>query len=217
MPVLTTKFPVRIIPSIASADQLALREEILRLEDSPFLHIDIEDGTFIPNITFGLKTIRAVASCSRAELDAHLMIANPGDFIEPLRACGVKRICVHIEPLSFPARIIEMIRAAGMVPGLALAMKTPVDLLLPYQEKISYALFLTSEPDGEEKFNPYALEKLRKARELLPSSVSIWVDGGVTNELLSAVIQNGADTVIMGRTIWQSPNPKEYLEKMQAL
>ncbi|MDR0447984.1 MAG: hypothetical protein LBH07_04885, partial [Treponema sp.] len=112
--------PVRIIPSIASANQLSLREEILRLGDSPYLHIDIEDSSFVPNITFGLKTIMAIASCSPAELDAHLMLADPGDFIEPLRACGIKCMCVHIEPLTFPSRIIEMIRTAGMVPGLAL-------------------------------------------------------------------------------------------------
>ena len=208
---------VRIIPSIASADQLILKEEILRLGDSPYLHIDIEDGTFVPNITFGLKTVRAIASCFKAEMDAHLMLANPGDFIEPLRVCGIKRICVHIEPLSFPARVIEMIRAAGMAPGLALTLKTPVEQLEPYREKLEYVLLLSSEPDGKESFNPYALEKLRRIREFLPPETGLWVDGGVTSDLLSAVKNSGADTVIMGRALWQSGDPKAFIAKMENL
>ena len=208
---------VRIIPSIASADQLALREEIFRLGDSPFLHVDIEDGNFVPNITFGLKTIRAIASCTRAELDAHLMLANPADFIEPLRKSGFKRICVQIEALAFPACIIEQIRSAGMECGLALTMKTPVKQLLPYREKISYALVLASEPDGEERFNPFALEKIRQARALLPAGTGLWVDGGINDELIPSVYQNGADTIIMGRALWQSDDPKLYIERMQAI
>jgi ribulose-phosphate 3-epimerase len=205
---------MRIIPSIASADQLVLKEEILRLGDSPCLHIDIEDSSFVPNITFGLKTVKAIASCSKAELDAHLMVANPGELILPLRDAGIRRICVHIEPLAFPARIIEMIRAAGMEAGLALTMKTPVEQLLPYQEKISYVLILSSEPDGEERFNPFALKKIRNARDLLPHGVSLWVDGGINSGLLNEVKKSGADTVIMGRALWQSGNPKMFIEKM---
>lgn len=207
--------PPRIIPSIASANQLALKEEILRLGDSPYLHIDVEDSSFVPNITFGLKTIKAIASCSKAELDAHLMIASPGDLIEPLRNCGVKRLCFHIEAHSFPARLIEMIRGAGMKPGLALTMKTPVEQLLPYREKLDYVLLLSSEPDGEERFNPFALEKIKAARNLLPSGVGLWVDGGVGEELLPAVTKSGADTVIMGRALWQSSDPKAFVEEMQ--
>ena len=206
---------ITIIPSIASADQLVLKEEILRLGDSPYLHLDVEDGTFVPNITFGLKTVRAIASSSKAELDVHLMVSNPGDFIEPLRSCGVKRICVHIEPLSFPLRSIEMIRAAGIKPGLALTMKTPVEQLEPYLEKINYVLLLSSEPDGKELFNPYALKKLHRIRELLPDEAGLWVDGGVTSGLLSDVINNGADTIIMGRAVWQSADPKAFIEKME--
>lgn len=179
------------------------------------MHIDIEDTSFMPSITFGLRTIKAIASCSGAELDAHLMVANPGDFIRPLHDIGIKRICAHIEGLVFPARIIEMIRSARMEGGLALTMKTPVEQLLPYREIISYVLILSSEEDGEESFNPFALEKLRRARELLPSCVGLWVDGGVTEELLGEVVKNGADTVIMGRSVWQSGNPKACLEKMQ--
>jgi ribulose-phosphate 3-epimerase len=208
---------MRIIPSIASGNQLALKDEILRLGGSPYLHVDIEDSSFVPNITFGLKTVKAIASFSQAELDAHLMVASPGDFIEPLKHCGFSRMCFHIEAHAFPARIIEMIRAAGMKPGLALNMKTPVEQLLPYREKLSYVMILSSEPDGEERFNPFALEKLRAARDLLPPGVSLWIDGGVTSELLPLVKKNGADTVIMGRAVWQSDDPKAYIEKMQMI
>jgi ribulose-phosphate 3-epimerase len=206
---------LRIIPSIASANQLVLKEEILSLGDSPYLHIDIEDTSFMPGISFGLKTIKAIASCSRAELDAHLMVANPFDFIGPLQNAGIKRICAHIEALIFPARFLEMTCSAGMEAGLALAMKTPVEELLPYREKIGYVLILSSEEDGEERFNPYALEKIRRARELLPDGAGMWVDGGVTQELLGEVVKNGADTVVMGRSIWQAADPKACLEKMQ--
>ena len=207
---------VRIIPSIASADPLALREEMLRLGNYPYLHVDIEDYTFLPCITFGLKTAKAIASFTKAELDAHLMHTFSDEFIKPLQSFGFKRVCVHVESSNFPNRTINYIKAAGMEVGLALAMKTPVEYLLPYCDKINYALLLSSEPDGEEQCNPYALEKLKHMRNLLPPETGLWIDGGITKELLPAVVECGADTVIMGRAVWQAEDPVSAIREMQA-
>ena len=208
---------LRIIPSIASADPLALGQEIARLGNHPYLHVDIEDGTFMPNITFGLKAVQGIAKVSKAELDVHMMVSNPGDFIGELAALGVKQACAQIEALHFPSRFIEAVRNAGMIPGLALCMKTDISVLEPYKDKIGYVLILSSEPDGIEAFNPFALEKLGRARALLPASVSLWIDGGVTRDLIGPVLVHGADTVIMGRAVWGAEDPVAAIAEMQEL
>lgn len=204
----------RIIPSIAGANPLFLNDEIERLGDYPYLHIDIEDTSFVPNITFGMKTVRAIAQKSKAELDAHLMVKRPEDWIGILAAGGIRRISVQVEAMRFPLRTLDNIRKAGLEAGLAFAMKTDIEQLNAYRDAVSYVLILATEPDGDETFNPYALEKLRRVRAILPADKSVWVDGGLNARLAKTAVQSGADTLIMGRAIWGAKNPVRAIDEL---
>ena len=115
---------MKIFPSLASADQLKLREEIEKLKNHTYLHYDIEDGNFVPNITFGLGTVRLAAEVTEASMDAHLMVQNPLDYLNDLQACGFKAVAVHWEALDYPSRIITEIKRRGMKAGIALNPRT---------------------------------------------------------------------------------------------
>lgn len=199
---------IRINPSLASADMLCLREQIMELGDYPYLHLDIEDGNFVPNITFGMKTIQAVSKFTKKELDAHLMVTEPGNYIEELMDMGIRRIAFHIEAVSYPAVYLNQIRNRGGIAGLAFNCMEPVSSAFPYIEFLDYVLIMTSEPDGRgQEFNSYMLEKIREARECLPKRISVMADGGISEDYMKQVIKAGADTLVMGRAIWNAEDP----------
>ena len=207
-----------IVPSIASANPLNLQSELRRLGSYPLLHIDIEDGNFLPNITFGMKTVRAIAAASEAKLDAHLLVTAPKDYIDPLADCGIAMVSFHIEAAPYPADILNRIRRRGMKAGLAFNFKTSVREALPFVSCLDYVLIMTSEPDdGECLFCSAMLDKIREARSLLPRRISIWTDGGVGEKELPLVAAAGADTVVMGRAVWQADDPQTRLRQLQTL
>jgi ribulose-phosphate 3-epimerase len=208
----------RIIPSIASGNPLCLGEELARLGDYPYLHFDIEDGNFLPNITFGMKTIRAIAEKTNAETDAHLMVTHPGRLIAPLKECGVKAVSVQIEALPYPSEILSQIRFSGMKAGLALNLKTAPEEVLMFLPYLDFVLFMTSEPDlSSEAFNPCVLKKIRRARKLLPKEISLWADGGIGEKEIRDVSSAGADTIILGRAVFSTPDPSERLKYFSGL
>lgn len=210
---------VEFIPSLASASQLNLKESIDSLGRIKKIHFDIEDGNFIPNITFGLKTVSEVMAYSGKEGDAHLMVTNPGQYISPLLQLGVRSIAIHAESCLFPAEHLHRIHSAGGRAGLALNFMAPVAAVLPYVEDLDYVLIMTSEPDGRgQQFNPAMLKKITEARRLLPQRIRIAVDGGVTRDWLPRVVAAGADTIILGRTLWTQDPDATYdaLQEMLA-
>ncbi len=209
---------ITIIPSIASASQLNLQAELSRLGSTPRLHIDIEDGNFLPNITFGMKTVRAIASASTAQMDAHLLVTNPKDYVNPMADCGLRMLAFHIEAAAYPADVLEHIRRRGMKAGLAFNFKTSVREALPFLSRLDYVLIMTAEPDGGDcSFCPEILSKIREARDLLPDHISVWVDGGIGEKELARVAAAGADTVIMGRAVWQAEDPEDQVRRLQKL
>lgn len=205
------------IPSMASANQLNLKKSLDSLGKIKKIHFDIEDGNFIDNITFGLRTVRDVLNYTDREADAHLMVTTPGQYIDDLMALGVKAIAVHVESGIFPAAHLHRIRQLGGRAGLALNFMAPVSALLPYLKDMDYVLLMTSEPDGRgQEFNPWALEKIAEARRLLPERISIVVDGGITEYWLPRVVAAGADTVILGRTLWVE-DPEAQYDRLQRM
>lgn len=207
---------VRLIPSIASANPLCYGQELAKLGDYPLLHLDVEDGVFVPNITFGLKAIRAIAATTQAKLDAHLIVVRPLDWLRPLAECGVQEISAHIEALEYPLEFLEQAQSLGMRAGLALNLKTPLQTLESFYDSLDFVLAMAAEPDGGDyRFRPAALRRLQQLRSQLPSRVSLWVDGGVGAQQLPQVVAAGADTVILGRAVWQSPQPLAQLELLQ--
>jgi ribulose-phosphate 3-epimerase len=207
-----------VIPSVASANQLNILDEIGQFAPDQPLHIDIEDGNFIPNITFGMKTVSAIASVWAGPLDAHLLVTNPARYIHPLAGCGIKRVAFHIEATEYPLEIINQIRGAGVQAGLAFNLKTSLDSLYIFANIIDYVIVMTSEPDNEgQRFRFPACERIKTVRQILPAGKEVWADGGIDAQRLPDVYRAGADTVIMGRGIFGADNPRETFKEMNHL
>ena len=151
---------LKITPSIASGDPLAIRSELIRLQPLGRLHLDIEDGNFIDNITFGKKTVCAIAQAFSGALDVHLMTTEPERCLSWLAQAHVQAVCGHLEALPYPKRFLSQTRKLGMKAGLALNLKTHPEEVLPYADCLDYVLVMTSEPDGEEQaFFPQACSR----------------------------------------------------------
>ena len=206
-----------VLPSIASANQACLSTEISRLGDCPNLHFDVEDGNFVPNITFGLKTIRALRPLSSARFDAHLMVTDPLAYIPHLLALNFDAIAFHWESTGYPMGLINAIRDGGCRVGIALNPRTSAGEILPYLSLVDYVLVMTSEPDGHgDQFQPMVLDKLRLLRES-SSTLSIVADGGIDRERLPSVLACGASGVVMGRAVFAAPDPAAAIREFSSL
>ena len=163
------------IPSMASANQLNLQKSLDSLGKIKRIHFDIEDGNFIDNITFGLRTVRDVLNYTDRQADAHLMVTNPGQYIDDLLALGVKSIAVHVESGIFPAAHLHRIRQQGGRAGLALNFMAPLSTLPPYIKDVDYVLLMTSEPDGRgQQFNPGHWKKLLRPEPFCRKRFPLW-------------------------------------------
>lgn len=206
---------IRIIPSIASADQLHIAEEIDRVRGWKWLHIDIEDGNFVPNITFGEKTIRGIARYAPQELDVHILANDPAQYLPLLKDCGVKMAAAHIEALPYPLDFLNRVREMGMKAGLALNFATPAEAVSVFSSRLDYVIVMTAEPDGEgQRFYPPVLRKIKRLREILSPETGIWADGGVNRSNMDLVLEAGADTLIMGRCVFGSGDPLQTLREL---
>ena len=204
-----------ILPSLASGSLTALADEAVSVKDAGYLHLDIEDGNFSPGITFGPDTVHELAGYTDAEMDAHLMVNEPERYIEELSNCGVRSIAFHIESTPYPSRCLNEIHRFGMRAGLALNYKTPVTAVLPYLDLAEYVLLLTNESDLRGiRFKPYSLVRIEQLRQLLPSHVELWVDGGINEELLPDVAARGADRAVIGRTVFRAEDPMKKIAEL---
>jgi ribulose-phosphate 3-epimerase len=206
-----------VSPSIYSANFLHLADELDSLAGISNLHLDIDDGNFVRGISFGTRIAEQIAAHTNIPLDAHLEVLNPMDYVEPLLSAGIKQICAHLEQLPYPHLFLSAVHQAGGSAGLSLNLKTPVKSLEPYAMDVDFVLFLSVEADYEGlPFRPSVLRKIREARSILPKETQIWVDGGINLENLPLVIEAGADAVVMGRAIFENPNPKSAWETYQS-
>lgn len=210
---------IRLMPSLASADPLDLKGAIESVPEAELLHMDIEDGNFIPNITFGLRTVEAVSSrYPSRHMDIHLMVSDPEAYLEDLLKTRVERIAFQVEAAPYPAALLSRIRKGGARAGLAFNFQMPVELAEIYADQLDYVLIMTSEPDGAgQAFNPWTLSKIARARALLPERIGITVDGGVSPERLPQVVRAGADTVALGRAVWEAEKPGTRYRELTAL
>ena len=205
-----------VSPSLLSGDLLNLGAQLDAVRGLDHLHLDIDDGNFVRGISFGMDVVRAVAARTDIPLDAHLEVLNPCDYVEDLCACGVKRICAHVEALNYPSLFLSMARRAGAQScGLAVNLKTPVETLLAYADQLDYVLFVSVEADCDGlPFRPGVLAKIRAARAILPPRVEIWVDGGVNEKNLESVVSAGADAVVVGRAVFGAPDPMDAWRRL---
>ncbi|MGF7059452.1 ribulose-phosphate 3-epimerase [Brassicibacter mesophilus] len=203
---------MKIIPSIASANQVNLQNEVKRLGmcyDN--LHIDIEDGNFIENITFGFKTIQDLRSICEKKFSVHLMVNEPKHYITKLAALNCSHIFVHVENIIYLRELINLIKSFDIKAGIAL---NPISKVYEYKyifKDIDAVLFMTSEPDNEEQcFNEEILENIIDFKSY--KHIELWADGGIKLEHLSKLEKKQIDYVVMGRELFRSHKPDEILK-----
>lgn len=207
---------MKLLPSIASADPLAIGSALQALESWPYLHLDVEDGNFVPNITFGMKTVRAICKApGDKRIQVHLMVRQPEPYLEELACCGVDSVVAHLEALDYPLSFLNRCRALGMRAGLAINIKTPIEPLNIFLGVADQVLLMTSEPDftGNQLYEP-ALERVEKLVGSLPDRVELYADGGLGKEALLRLFRAGVHGAVLGRLVFQESNPLTGLQEL---
>jgi ribulose-phosphate 3-epimerase len=212
-----------IAPSLLAADftNLARDIEMINNSEADWLHLDIMDGVFVPNISFGVPVVEAVHSIVKKPLDVHLMIVQPERYIETFKNAGAYLLNVHYEASTHLHRTIESIHCAGMKAGVTLNPHTPVSVLEEIITDLDLVLIMSVNPGfGGQKFIPGSLDKIRNLKDLILSKNSkalIEVDGGVDNTNVHALVQAGVDVLVAGSYIFKSPDPMEAIRGLKHL
>ncbi len=211
----------KIAPSILSADFTRLGEEIKDVEKAgaDYIHIDVMDGHFVPNITIGPMIVKAARRVTDLPLDVHLMISDPDYFIEDFAEAGASIITVHAEALNHLHRTIHLIRDKGVRPGVVLNPATPLGVLEYVLDQLDTVLLMTVNPGFEaQKFIPEVIPKIRRLRKMvndLNLDLEIEVDGGIDPENIGLVSSAGADVFVAGSAIYYSKDYKETIRLMR--
>jgi len=197
----------KIVPSILSADFANLGQEIKRIEEYfSELHLDIMDGHFVPNISFGIPVIRSIRKITNLQFDVHLMIENPEDYINQYIKSGADRITFHLEATKNPERCIELIRSNNKECGISIKPSTKIEELLPYIDCVDLFLQMTVEPGfGGQKLMWPVLSNIDKVREK-SSDIKIQVDGGINLGNIKQITYAGVDLIVVGSAIFRSCN-----------
>ena len=204
-----------IAPSILSADfgYLAKDIEMVNRSEAEWVHIDIMDGVFVPNISFGFPVLKYVAKLSKKPLDVHLMIVNPEKFIPEVKALGAHTMNVHYEACPHLHRVVQQIREAGMQPAVTINPATPVALLQDIIRDVYMVLVMSVNPGfGGQKFI-----ELRALIEQTGSKALIEVDGGVNLETGARLVEAGADALVAGNAVFGAPDPEAMIHRLHEL
>ncbi|MGE5558051.1 MAG: ribulose-phosphate 3-epimerase [Bacillota bacterium] len=206
---------IQIAPSILNADFLNLQHSLNRLSAADWIHLDIMDGHFVPNISFGVPVVQAVCAGTKLPVEAHLMVNEPDKFVEWFLPLGVKRIIVHAESTPHLHRLLSRVREAGLEAGVALNPGTAVENILPCLSITDLVLFMTVNPGfGGQAFIPEMPGKLKYFREKIQkrgSNLWIEVDGGINQDTGLAMVKAGANILVMGTYLLMQADPGKYI------
>ncbi len=211
-----------ISPSILAADFANLESEIKMLNKSKadWIHIDVMDGVFVPNISFGQPVIKAIKKHAKIPLDVHLMIKDADRYIEDFKTAGADMLTVHLEACPHLHRTIQAIKAAGMKAGVALNPHSSVGSLVPIIKELDLVLIMSVNPGfGGQKFIASSIQKVKNLKNLIASAKSntkIEVDGGVNMNNAAKLLAAGADVLVAGSFVFKSENPTETIAQLKA-
>lgn len=210
-----------LAPSLLAADFTRLNDEIRMVNESEadWLHLDVMDGRFVPNITFGMFIVEAISKLSAKPLDVHLMIVEPEKYIESFRTAGAEVITVHFEACPHLHRTLQQIKATGARAGVAINPHTPVEMLRDLIEDIDLVCLMSVNPGfGGQQFIYQSIPKVRRLKELIAvhnTATLIEVDGGVGLQNAEKLLQAGADVLVAGSSIFKSDDPLQTIHRMK--
>lgn len=212
-----------VSPSLLSADFGDLRRDIEMLNDSAcdWFHLDVMDGVFVPNISFGFPVMEAMARHARKPLDVHLMIVQPEKFVKEVKALGAHVMNVHYEACTHLHRVVQQIKSEGMMAGVTLNPHTPVSVLEDIVPDLDLVMLMSVNPGfGGQKFIEHAVEKTARLRELIGrtgSKALIEIDGGVNRETGARLVKAGADVLVAGSAIFRAADPVAEIKALREL
>lgn len=212
-----------IAPSVLAADFSRLGEDIRDADATgiDMFHLDIMDGHFVPNISYGPAIVEVIERTTEKYLDVHLMLSEPGNYSEPFRKAGADNITFHIEVYPDPTEPAKILRNMGIHCGISLNPDTPIDAVLPYLRHFDYLLVMSVHPGfGGQKFIETALSKISVARAYIKEhklTTKIQVDGGVDADIAPRIVNAGADILVMGTAFFKNHNRRELVDFIHGL